>query len=75
MPKDSQSQPDCEPNPGRTTLSRPDKITEAIIETAIRITMDEGLAAARAYLRKYDVDSWTAMRVLSRNSSFRRKSR
>lgn len=74
MPKDCQYQPDCEPNPGDSPLSRPDKVTEAIIETAIRITMDEGLDAARAYLRKHDVSSWIALRVLNPNSSFRRKS-
>lgn len=55
--------------------SRPDAAAEEIINTAVRMVMDVGLAAAEEYLRGQGVSKRTALRVLSHNSLVRRKQR
>ena len=54
--------------------SRPDTETEKIIDTAVRMVMEEGLTAAEEYLHSKGVNRRTSLRVLSYNSCVRRKS-
>lgn len=61
--------------PKPLSLSRPDKETEEIIENAVRMAMEVGTAAAEAYLQRYNVSKWTALRVLSQDPKMRRKPR
>lgn len=70
----------CMPNdpkftPEPLSISRPDKETEEIIENAIRMATEVGMAAAEAYLQKHNVSKWTALRVLSQDPRLRRKPR
>lgn len=55
--------------------SRPDIVTEEIIEVAVQIAMEVGLSAAEEYLNSYGVSTWTSLRVLSQNDMIRRKPR
>lgn len=56
-------------------VSRSDKLTEEIIETAVTMVMQEGRAAAAAYLRSQGISTWTSLRVLQADPSIRRKRR
>ena len=71
MPKDYESTPDQ----ASLLASRPDKETEEIINTAVRMVMEVGMAAAEAYLHRHNVNKWTALRVLSHSPETRRKPR
>jgi hypothetical protein len=57
------------------SISRPDKETEEIIENAVRIAMEIGMTAAEAYLQLHNVNKRTALRVLSQDTTVRRKPR
>ena len=57
------------------SISRPDKETEEIIENAVRIAMEVGMTAAEVYLQLHNVNKRTALRVLSKDPTVRRKPR
>lgn len=70
----------CMPNESESrsrpvSISRPDKETEEVIENAVRMAVEVGIAAAEAYLQKHDVSKWTSLRVLSQDPTVRRKPR
>ena len=68
---------DTRPNsaPALPLLSRPDTVTEQIIETAVRMVMEVGLTAAENYLRNHGVGIKTSLRVLGHNPRARRRPR